>query len=57
MLDLGSNLIEKIQGLKKLVSLKELTLRYNKLEHIEGLETQAQSLEILDIDNNMISDE
>jgi Leucine-rich repeat (LRR) protein len=36
------NLIKKIEGLATLVNLRELDLRDNELEVIEGLETLTQ---------------
>ena len=56
-MNLDGNKIKKIQGLEKLTSLRELWLSDNQIEKIEGLEAQSQSLELLTIYNNKISDE
>ena len=56
-MNLDGNKIKKIQGLEKLTSLRELWLGNNQIEKIEGLEAQSQSLVVLSISNNKISDE
>ena len=56
-LGLPSNKIKKIQGLDKLTLLLELALGGNQIEKIEGLESQSQSLVMLSIYDNKISDE
>jgi Leucine-rich repeat (LRR) protein len=53
-LQLGNNIIEKIEGLSSLVNLKELDLSFNNIEIIENLEVLVK-LEVLTLFENRIS--
>jgi Leucine-rich repeat (LRR) protein len=53
-LQLGNNIIEKIEGLSCLVNLKELDLSFNNIEIIENLE-ELVKLEVLTLFENRIS--
>eukprot|EP00730_Choanoeca_flexa_P015410 TRINITY_DN7071_c0_g2_i1.p1 TRINITY_DN7071_c0_g2~~TRINITY_DN7071_c0_g2_i1.p1 ORF type:complete len:540 (+),score=114.86 TRINITY_DN7071_c0_g2_i1:14-1633(+) len=53
-LDLSFNQIEVIEGLDKLVKLKDLTLHENRICKLEGLDTLT-ALEVLSIGNNKLA--
>ena len=57
VLKLSRNQIKKIEGLEMLTSLEVLYLTGNQIEKVEGLEAQSQSLKVLWIYSNKISDE
>ncbi|XP_040918810.1 dynein regulatory complex subunit 3 [Toxotes jaculatrix] len=53
-LDLNNNLIERIEGLDRLINLTWLNLSFNRIGKMEGLES-LQKLELLNLSNNRIS--
>ncbi len=55
VVEASENQIRKIEGLDKLVNLKELDLSENNITKIEGLD-HLQHLEVLDLSGNPMGD-
>ncbi|XP_068526221.1 leucine-rich repeat and guanylate kinase domain-containing protein isoform X2 [Anas acuta] len=55
ILNLSSNLLEKITGLDSLKTLRKLDLSNNKITSLEGLE-EHDLLEVIDLENNQIAE-